>query len=82
MNYNTFRHLCDKLKSVKLPIITAMLFSITGSMTMALGGNLIMIFVGRFLMGFGWGIDGPIVGKIALLRQDGKSFLRPSFEIV
>ena len=41
---------------------------------MALGGNLIMIFVGRFLMGFGWGIDGPIVGKIALLRQDGKSF--------
>lgn len=58
-----------------------MLFSITGSMTMALGANLIMIFVGRFLMGFGWGIDGPIVGKIALLRQDGKSFrqfLRPS----
>jgi len=72
-----YGHLCDKLKSVKLPIITAMLFSITGSMTMALGGNLIMIFVGRFLMGFGWGIDGPIVGKIALLRQDDASTFIP-----
>ena len=37
---------------------------------MSLGRNLNMLFLGRFLMGFGWGIDGPIVGKMALLRPD------------
>ena len=41
---------------------------------MDLGKTMISIFLGRFLMGFGWGIDGPIIGKIALLRQEGKHY--------
>lgn len=28
-------------------------------------------------MGFGWGVDGAIVGKIALLKSDGKFFSHP-----
>ena len=58
-----FRHLCDRIGSVKLPLLSAMSFSITGSLIMSLGRNLNMLYLGRFLMGFGWGIDGPIVGK-------------------
>jgi len=51
--------------------------SITGSLTMSLGRNLNMLFLGRFLMGFGWGIDGPIVGKMALLRPEDTGMYIP-----
>jgi ceroid-lipofuscinosis MFS transporter 7 len=57
--------------------MVAMSFSICGSMVMALGKTMISIFLGRFLMGFGWGIDGPIIGKIALLRQEDAGMYIP-----
>lgn len=72
-----YGHLCDRIGSVKLPLLSAMAFSITGSLTMSLGRNLNMLYLGRFLMGFGWGIDGPIVGKVALLRPEDTGLYIP-----
>ena len=68
-----FSHFSDKLKAVRFPILIAMCFSIIGTAIYTLGRNLMLINIGRFVMGLGWGIDGAIVGKVALLKSDGMS---------
>ena len=49
-----------------------MAFSIVGTSIYTFGRSLMLINIGRFVMGLGWGIDGAIVGKVALLKSDGK----------
>lgn len=65
-----YGHFADKLKAVRIPVIVAILFSIVGTTIYTFGRTLMLINIGRFVMGFGWGVDGAIVGKIALLKSD------------
>jgi len=72
-----YGHFSDKLKAVRFPILIAMCFSIIGTAIYTLGRNLMLINIGRFVMGLGWGIDGAIVGKVALLKSDAAGIYIP-----
>ena len=65
-----FRRAADKLESVRWPIIIAISCSILGFSILTFGRSLILINLGGFVMGFGSGVEGAIIGRVALLKPE------------
>jgi hypothetical protein len=59
----------DRLGAIKLPLLTMITCSIVGSVIYTFTRSIPGIFLGRLVQGVGWGIDGAIIGRVALITE-------------